>query len=334
MHDLKTGSDAFEAAPFKPHWLLRSRHVQTVFATLGRNEPDPPSQHALVATPDGDALDVYYDAESDRDPSRPIVLIAHGMEGSHRSPYVRRLRDNVRAEGWHSMAMVHRSCGRRLNATRRLYHAGEAEDLATVVDWIVERWPGRRFFVAGYSLSAGQVARWLGAGRHSIPESLGAAAAISPPFDLTQSVPEIDRALAGVYRRSFLRRLIPKALAKARQHPGSLDEMKVRAIRTLHDFDDAVVAALHGFRDADDYHRTGSCAQFLHNVQRPLLLIASEDDPFSPERTIPRHTCADNPFLHTLFTARGGHCGFVAGTVRTPIFWAEQQVVRFFATHV
>jgi uncharacterized protein len=316
--------------PFEPHWLLRNRHLQTLLAMRSGNVPEMASRHARVPTFDGDALDVYFQ-EDFAAADVPIVLVAHGMEGSARSPSVRRLRFGARVQGWNSVALVHRSCGSSVNGSKRLYHSGETEDLASVVQWIVERWPTSPLFVAGYSLSGSQLIHFLGNGRHSVPHQLKAAACISPPFDLTVTAPEIDRALGGVYRRYFLRRLIPKALAHARRHPGILDEARVLAIRSLRDFDDAVTAVLHGFRDASDYYRSGSCARHLTDVARPLLLLAAEDDPFNPGHTIPRAACTQNPFLHGLFTRHGGHCGFVAGNVRRPSYWAEERVLAFFA---
>jgi len=294
------------------------------------NLPELESQHARVPTFDGAALDVYFHADFGANTGVPIVLVAHGMEGSPRSPSVRRLRLGANARGWNSVALVHRTCGRGVNESKRLYHSAETEDLASVVRWIVERWPGSPLFLAGYSLSGSQLIHFLGNGRHVVPREVQAAACISPPFDLTVSAPEIDSVFGGVYRRYFLRRLIPKALAHARRNPGTLDEAKVSKIRSLRDFDEAVTAVLHGFRDADDYYERGSCARHLPQVSRPLLVVASEDDPFNPGHTIPRAACAENPLVQGLFTRHGGHCGFVAGSVRRPSYWAEAQVLSFF----
>lgn len=319
---------------FEPNWLLRNPHLQTALGLRSRNAPDVASEHMRITAFDGDTLNVYCDPDIADGPGAPIVLVAHGMEGSHRSPSVRRLRAGARALGWNSVALLHRSCGRKLNEAKRLYHTGETRDLASVVRFIVERWPERRLFVVGYSLSGSQLIHWLGNGQHVIPSQLQAAAAVSPPFDLTVTAPAIDRALGGLYRRYFLKRLIPKALAKARQHAGTLDESKLRAIRSLRDFDEAVTAVLHGFSGADDYYRTASCSRHLPQIARPLLVIAAEDDPFNPSRTIPREACAMNPHVRTVFTRRGGHCGFIAGNLRHPTYWAEERVLRFLGSIV
>jgi predicted alpha/beta-fold hydrolase len=318
-------------AAFEPTRALSNRHVQTVLRLLLRQAPDVPLRAVSIPTPDGDVLEAYLDSAADSAPeAAPVVLIVHGLEGSHLSPYVRTLRRLVQARGWSSVSMVHRSCGGRLNLAPRLYHTGETQDLATVVRWIVERWPRRDLLVVGYSLGGNQVAKWLGSHGDALPTSVRAAAAVSPPFDLTLTAPQIDAALFGIYRRKFLRTLIPKALAKARQYPDLLDPTRLASIRTLRDFDGAVTATLHGFVDADDYYRHSGCGQYLSGVRRPLLLVASADDPFTPGETIPEALCRGHRWLHGLFTRQGGHVGFVAGTPLQPSYWSELELLRFF----
>jgi predicted alpha/beta-fold hydrolase len=310
---------------------LSNRHVQTVLRLVLPRGPDVALREVSIPTPDGDLLEAYLDTASDSAPdTTPVVLIVHGLEGSQRSPYVRTLRRLVHAKGWSSVSMVHRSCGRQLNRAPRLYHTGETEDLATVVRWLVERWPRRPVFVVGYSLGGNQVAKWLGTHGDALPPSVCAAAAVSPPFDLTLSAPQLDAALSGLYRRAFLRTLLPKALAKSDQYPGLLDPARLRAVRTLRDFDGAVTAVLHGFVDADDYYRRSGCAQYLSGVRRPLLLVASADDPFTPGETIPAALCRGHRWLHGLFPRRGGHVGFVAGTPLQPSYWSELELLHFF----
>ena len=51
------------------------------------------------------------------------------------------------------------------------------------------------------------------------------------------------------------------------------DERRALASSSFRDFDDAVTSRLHGFRDADDYYSTSSCARFLHAIRVPTLLV-------------------------------------------------------------
>jgi hypothetical protein len=109
---------------------------------------------------------------------------------------------------------------------------------------------------------------------------------------------------------------------------------RVKRSRTFEEFDTHATAALHGFNDASHYWETQGCGQFLAGIRIPTLLLSAEDDPFNPASTLPRFVASESPYLHPLFTRRGGHAGFVYGASPTQAgYWAEQQVARFFALY-
>jgi len=136
------------------------------------------------------------------------------------------------------------------------------------------------------------------------------------------------------YSKRFLRTLVPKALEKERQFPGSMDVDRVRRSRTFEEFDTHATAALHGFRDAHDYWARSSSGPVLGRIRRPTLLLSAADDPFNPAWTLPRAVADASPYLHPLFPDTGGHVGFVYGPwpwrARR---WGEEQVVRFFESY-
>jgi predicted alpha/beta-fold hydrolase len=243
--------------------------------------------------------------------------------------------DAFSRERWNSIAVEWRSCGGEMNRNLRLYHSGETTDLEFVVEELIRRLDRRgggthTIFLVGFSLGGNVTTKWLGQKGERVPEQVRAAAAVSPPFDLTVSGPHMDRVLGGAYVKWFLRTLIPKAMEKERQFPGSLDLERIRQCRTFREFDTYATAVLHGFRDAEDYWARVGCGQFLEGVRRPLLLIASADDPFNPASTLPREITSKSPWLHPLFTERGGHVGFIHGpSPRETRHWAEEQVLRF-----
>jgi hypothetical protein len=140
----------------------------------------------------------------------------------------------------------------------------------------------------------------------------------------------MDGTVSRLYVLHFLRKLIPKAVEKDKQHPGIINVERLRRARTFREFDDHATAPLHGFADAHDYYTRVACGQYLPSVRRPLLLLSADDDPFNPGRTLPRELAARHPFLHAAFPAHGGHCGFMQRDNGRMSYWAEQQVVRFF----
>lgn len=320
--------DELRRHPFRAPWWLRGRHGQTVWSHFFRRRPRPPFRRERWTTPDDDFLDLYF---LEGAPDRPTVLMLHGLEGSARSSYIRGLAHALSEKGWGAVVMEFRSCGGEINRACRLYHSGETTDLAFTVDELDRRWPGRRLYLAGFSLGGNVIAKWLGDLGDAVPPQVAGAAVVSAPFDLARSADYFEQSLGGLYSRRFLRTLIPKAVEKARQHPGCMDIDRVRRSRSFEEFDTYATAPLHGFRDARDYWERCSSGPVLGRIRRPTLLLSTADDPFNPPWTLPRETADASPYLHPLFPDTGGHVGFVYGPFPWRARrWAEEQILRFF----
>jgi predicted alpha/beta-fold hydrolase len=316
--------------PFRPAWWLANAHGQTIWPALYRKPPQlPPFELERFDTPDGDFVRVNWLKVSD--PNAPVALLLHGLEGSAQSHYVLGTAALLRERlGWNVAALEFRGCGGEPNNLPRLYHSGDTSDLDLVARLAAERYPGG-VFVVGYSLGGNIVARWLGELGEDAP--VRAAAVMSPPFDLRASALALDQKLRGFYSKQFLDTLVKKVEEKAIRHPGSFDLDAVRRSKSIIEFDEVATAPIHGFRDAWDYYERCSCGPMLANIRVPTLAIAAKDDPLTGSAQIPNEVAEDSPWFTPLVTKRGGHLGFVAGQVPLrPIFWAERQIVRYFAT--
>jgi len=320
--------EALGAYPYAAPVWLRDPHVQTVWAPFFRRAPRTARRVECVETQDADFVELHI---ADGERGSPAALLLHGLEGSADSKYILGVTAKLRAIGWTAIAMEFRGCSRRVGRARRLYHSGETTDLAVVAQRLAARYP--RLYIAGFSLGGNVLAKWLGESADDVPANVCAAAAISVPYDLTVSGPHIDRVLGGLYSRHFLRTLVRKAEEKERQYPGCVDLARVRAARTLYEFDDAATAVLHGFRGANHYYETQRSGPYLPGVRVPLLLLSAADDPFNPASTLPRAAADRSDYLHPLFTERGGHVGFVYGPPGLTRYWAEEQIVRFFQAY-
>jgi predicted alpha/beta-fold hydrolase len=316
--------------PFTPAVGLRNRHLQTVWTSLLRRRPAGVMAQETWRLPDGDPLTVHFVADQ---PSRPSVLVMHGLEGSANARYVVGLLDRVRAAGWNGAAFDFRSCGnagaQHLPAARGLYHAGKTDDLAFVVDRLRQRWAGAPLAVVGFSLGGNVTLKWLGETGAANP--LCAAVTVSVPYDLGACAASIDAPglWSHIYRERFLRSLRRKAIAAMANHPGVLDAAAIAACRTFADYDGAVIARLFGFASAQDYWGRCSSRGFLAGIRRPTLLISAADDPFIPPSAIPRDVIALNPALTLHLTDHGGHVGFVAGSPLRPRYFADDLTVEF-----
>lgn len=257
------------------------------------------------------------------------MLVLHGMEGSARAGYVAELLARTTARGWGAFVLNFRSCSGEPNRLARSYHLGATEDPAWALSRIRERRSGRLFAV-GFSLGGNVLLRLLAEqGEASLIER---AVAVSVPFDAALCSQTLDapKLWPYVYRTWFLRTLVPKTLAKARSHPGAFDTERIRRVRGIRAFDDAVTAPIHGFDGAADYYARTSSGRVLDKVARPTLILSSRDDPFTPAE-VPA-SARNNERITVIETSHGGHVGFVGGRPWRPHFWAEAQAVAFLGT--
>jgi predicted alpha/beta-fold hydrolase len=104
----------------------------------------------------------------------------------------------------------------------------------------------------------------------------------------------------------------PKALLKWQQHPGLFDRERLRAARTLYEFDNLFTAPLHGFKDTDDYWSRASAKPHLHRIRIPTLVLNARNDPFVPARSLPGPQEV-GPCVTLWQPAHGGHVGFARG---------------------
>lgn len=331
--------DRFQPRPYRPARWLPGAHPQTI---AGRYIRPPHGVHYArerVETPDGDFLDLDFATVAGAPPldgDAPLCLVVHGLEGSAQSSYVLETCRVLAEHGIRAAAMNFRSCSGEPNRTARFYHAGETGDFAFLLELLAARQPRAPLLGIAFSLGANMMLKYLG--ERGGDSRIRAAAAISIPFDLGRGADKLAASFMGrVYTRHFVRRLVGKYREKRAAGIDlahvPLDERRALASSSFRDFDDAVTARLHGFRDADDYYTTSSCARFLHGIRVPTLLVHALDDPFVDERAIPHEVIAANPALHTAFTPHGGHVGFIAGPPWRPRFWAEREAARFLAAH-
>jgi predicted alpha/beta-fold hydrolase len=317
-----------------PGWL-RGRHAQTVYGSLVRMPLRLPITRERWELPDGDFLDV--DRLPPPAPDAPLVLICHGLEGSSRAGYVRGLMSELQLRGVGAVALNFRGCSGELNRLPRFYHSGETGDLAFAIEKLLgERSAGGRLGLAGFSLGGNVVAKYLGERGDGVDARVTAAAVVSVPFDLAMCARSLDGpgVMARVYRRRFLRRLNGKLRAKALRFPSLRELSRAYSAQTFADFDEHVTAPLHGFAGAQDYWARSSSGQFLPRVRRPLLILASDDDPFVPSEALPRAAALHNAALTLEVSPHGGHVGFVQGPPWAPRRFAERRAAQFLAAHL
>jgi len=315
-------------------WWLPGAHAQTLWGKLVRREPEQPTSAERWTTPDGDFLDIRRLSGSS---DKPRLLILHGLEGTVRSQYAKKLMGEARKRQWSADMLIFRSCSPEMNLTKRFYHSGETGDLGFVIDRIVEQNPDQPLLLAGVSLGGNVLLKYLGEQGFALPSQIKAAGAISVPFDLARASNHINQGFARVYQRHFIKSLKQKTLTKLQRFPDLISPDRLMGIGTMYEFDDAVTAPVHGFRNADHYYSSSSSIAWIERISIPTLLLSARDDPFLPKAVLDevRRVAQNNEQLELDFPAHGGHVGFVTGwNPFRPAYYAERRTVDFLANHV
>jgi predicted alpha/beta-fold hydrolase len=326
------------SAGFAPARFLAGAHVQTVWGRMTRPRRLVAWRREALETPDADELLLDHAEPSGAPPDVPRVLLLHGLEGSSYSVYVQGIARELLARGLGVTVLNFRSCARDPddldrwipNRRPRLYHSGETTDLDHVVRLLRPR--TRALGAAGVSLGGNALLKWLG--EDPSHTQLAAAATISVPYALAAGARHLEGGLGRLYVASFVATLKAKGEDLAARFPEAkerIDLPRLRRARTFFDIDDAATAPLHGFAGAEDYWTRSSSLPFLARISTPTLAVSSADDPFLPRSVLARVAASASPAVTLVTTDRGGHVGFVSGSVFAPSYWAERAVAEFLA---
>lgn len=312
---------------YRPPWWLQRGNAQTLYAALALRGAQLRYRRERWDTPDGDFIVADW---VDGPASAPIVVLFHGLEGSSASHYARALMSAVRARGWRGVVPHFRGCGGEPNNLPRAYHSGDSQE----IDWMLRRLRpvvgAAPLFAVGVSLGGNALLKCLGEEGDAGCALVRAAAAVSAPVDLTAAGNALGRGFNLVYTRHFLGSLKRKTAAKLERFPGCVDGAAAARARTLREFDDAVTAPLHGFRDASDYWLRSSAKPLMKRVRVPTLVINARDDPFLPAEHLPAPASVSAEVVLD-FPAAGGHVGFVTGPFPGNLGWMPARVLDFLA---
>ena len=308
-----------------PAWWLPGPHLPTIFGKVCRSIGLPETTRERWPTADGDLLSVErLRGRSDA----PRLVLFHGLEGGTHSTYARGLLHEARNRGWSADFVLWRTCDDHpVNGARRAYHSGASDDAETAIARVLSEDATRPTFLIGVSLGGNVLLKWLGERGDTVPAAVRGAVAVSVPFDLAAASRQIERGVASVYGRYFLKSLKAKTFAKLERFPDLVDRVALAKVRTMWEFDDVVTGPIHGFASAADYYQRSSSIHFLDRIRVRTLLLSAENDPFLPRAVLDavQAIARPNPHLQCVFPAQGGHVGFIAGSVPwRPEYWMER----------
>jgi predicted alpha/beta-fold hydrolase len=351
---------AFDFPAFQRHPLIRSPHAQTILGVYWPTGHFPyvARTHILqlgdgdrlvlhddcpggVATPDAPlrgyaAVERRMTAAPKEQPSHgtgknswqpgdPVVLLLHGLGGSHRSTYCVRTARYLNEIGVRVFRLDHRGCGAGYALAIQPGHAGRSADIAAAIHGIRKMCPGSPIITVGYSLSGNMLLKMAGEMGDDFPADLDSIVAVAPPIDLARCCQTLIRGWGKIYDRSFVGGLTKQLASRHRTIPRAYAPLDPPA-KTLIDFDDRYTARVSGFESGADYYARSSAMHFVNSIRLPTWVISASDDPLIPPDVIAGAPWPDQ--VRVTITGGGGHLGFIGrGGIDPTRRWLDWRVV-------
>jgi len=311
--------------------LLANRHIQTSYATFFRKPFLKDWEIEEFTLRDGDFIEIYWHHRPKNNTPQKIALLFHGLTGSYKSPYIQGAVQELNKSGF-ACAVVHfRGCGSKENLLARSYHSGETEDNLEYLNYIHTKYKQAKIYCVGYSLGANMLLKLLGECKQK--SFITAAVAVSAPLELEIAAKTIDSGGARIYQKRLLDALKLSLLKKFEKFDFEklihLKKEDVKNMKSIREFDERYTAPMHGFASAEDYYAKNSAKQFLKDIETPTLIIHAKDDPFMTPEVLPKKE-EISKFISLEVSEKGGHVGFIEGSIFKPKYWLEKRIVEYF----
>lgn len=309
---------------YKPPFLLRNGHINTLFTAQFRPTPIVNYTRKRFTTPDNDFLDIDFLEQKNKN---KLVILLHGLESDTEQGYIKGTAKILFDNEFSVAAINQRGCSGEPNNHYYAYHSGFTQDVDFVIQSLEKEY--EEIYLVGYSLGGNLILKYLGEQKYRISSKIKKAIAISVPCHFHDTALNlIEKPSNVIYRHHFLKKLKNKLRRKAEIFPKRISQETIDNMKTLKDHDDVYIADAHNFKDAKDYWNSCGSIHFLKEITTPTLLLNAQDDPFLTPSSFPIEIAKNHPFLHLEIPQYGGHVGFFQKSTNN-VLWNEERIISF-----
>ena len=266
-------------------------------------------------------------------PTRPTVVLMHGLGGDGDSAYVRLTADPLLAGGFPVVRYNRRGCGVGRDLAAECPWHGDTAGLGETAKHILDRQrkgdvPDGGLAFVGFSQGGNTLVQFLAddlPGLGLVERTVGAAT-VSTPIDLAEGARGLDGWRNLPYRPYYMGELRDEMLRDS----SNVTPDEAEAIQSawgMWDFTEKFNAPRNDFDSADAYYADGHLGDRLRSMPVPLLMIHSCDDPWVPHGMYESFDFSACPNVVPLFSDGGGHMGFHGADDERP--WSAACVRTF-----
>ena len=252
----------------------------------------------------------------------PVFIMLHGINGGSHEGATKWAVATAATRGWRCVALNLRGCGGAELSSPKVYCAASSTDVRAAVDACHSLYSAAPILLSAYSLGTYVVGTYLaeedskpgGAARRNV---VGAVLTSCPmePHSSYAGLSDPDKPTGLMYNGAIaakLREYFFKHENAVQEHP-EVDAklLNIKAMRTVVDFEKAVICITHGFKNVDEYYEYFSPARIIPSIRTPTLYVVATDDPFLGELEGVTESIRGSKFVSLAHVKRGGHVAFL-----------------------
>lgn len=314
---------------FNPALLLRSSRIQTYLAsskirTMGENPMLDASREMIINTSAGVLLLAGYSPQK-INPSKGLVALLHGWEGSINSAYILSAGKHLYNNGYSIFRLNFRDHGNSHHLNEGLFYATLIDEVFEAVKYASQIEGDSHLFLAGFSLG-GNFALRIGDICSKKPiKNLRHIVSVSPVIDPDKATDAIDRNL--MIRKYFLFKWRRSLSMKQKLFPGKYDFRDILPLNSCRNITDRLIKRYSSYNDTSDYFRSYAITnEIINSIKIPAVIISSEDDPVIPVENF-YHLDIKAP-VNLVIHRYGGHNGFIKDFSFN--CWYEEKMLSLF----
>ena len=265
--------------------------------------------------------------------NNPVLFIMPGITGKCNDPYVQNIINEGLKKDLDVVVFQMRTLSPEMKMPKRGY-VNFTDDINNSLKKVRNK-NKNEIFAIGYSYGANLLTTYLGT-KNLETNYISAGISVSNPFDMYICQRFGQDTIYESMIVSFERKNYLPAVNSMNKY--EKDKNRVIDVNYLLEnyyikhFDGEFFVKILGYRNADDYYKGLSCAKYVKDINKPLLIISSKDDPICPYQGIPMDDICENENIILILTDKGAHSCYVENDKNlgfTPKQWMVKPVFEF-----
>ena len=314
--DLLENCPSIKKPNFKQYFLLPFTFCQFVLLEISSN-PKKNNDNEIIFREekiDNEGTSIFWAQyeNSQNIHSNPVLFILPGITGQYDDSYVQ----NIISEGLNNNFDVVVFQMRTLSSEMKMPKSRFVDFYEDINNSLIKVRNKNQncIYGVGYSYGANLLTGYLG-NKNLETNYIEGGVAVSNPFDLymSQRLGEdtLFESLITYFERKNYMRAVNAFNRKIKNKKKCINIDTLQSSYYVKNFDTEFFGKILGYKNGDEYYRGISSAKYIKNINKPLLVIHSKDDPICTYKGIPIDDVCENENIIFILTEKGGHSCFI-----------------------